>query len=181
MLKVSEKKMQITSNLRQLHLQKNIIDSLEYNKQLEICKETIERSPNKLEAAINLESKILMPSMKVKQVYFRSKSNENSSREAQLLVEKLRSEKMEREKRKRQREEEERKRRQRDRENEVHAKSVQEMEQKAKILKKLEEMGVKREIEREKREKEYIEAQKRQHEIRSRTYLHQKMQRSLGG
>jgi hypothetical protein len=172
--------MQITSNLRQLHLQKNIIDSLEYNKQLEICKETINNSPNKLEAVINLESKILMPVAQIKQVYFRSKSNENSSREAQLLVEKLKGEKEERERRKRMREEIERKRRQRDRELEVHAKSMQEMEQKAKVLRKLEEMGVKREIEREKREKEYMEAQKRQHEIRSRTYLHQKMQRSMG-
>lgn len=88
-----------------MHLQKNIIDSFEYNQRIEMTEKALQRSPNKLEEVEKLEQSIIFqPSTSAtrsRQVMLRSKSNEHStsvnSKEAKSLIIKLQNEKKERE------------------------------------------------------------------------------------
>ena len=87
-----------------MHLERNVIDSTEYQKQLIICENTIKNSPNRLEEAEKLDNSFIIPSSnsagKIKQVMFRSKSNENASQNAKILISRLNQEKKEREQKK---------------------------------------------------------------------------------
>jgi len=183
-MSIDEKKRDIKNNLRAMHLQKNIIDSIEYNQKVNMWDKVVKNSPNKLQDVEKFEQSIALPSsqpnLRVKQVMFRSKSNENASTKAKNLISKLQQEKREREKIKELRTKLEQRRKQTEEDRLKNDQLSQQFENKRIVTERIELMNSKRSIDREIREKEHKEWESKQKEIRSRTYLHEKMQKSIG-
>ena len=94
-LKADAKKHELKDSLRKLHLQKNIMDSDEYNFRMKQVDDTFKKSPTNLQEALKLEMSLRVNESNStgrvgsKQVTFRSKSKEEVSSDHKLLLAKI--------------------------------------------------------------------------------------------